>query len=110
LPDGKEIHIGIPVDGSYKLRVIGTDTGPLNLDFVGYDADGNPSLMSIAGNATAGSAIDYTVAYSSSQGSQIKVTPTLAPTPTPTPTATADPDSNADCMPNSGFQAPSQAS
>jgi hypothetical protein len=72
LPDSKEIHIGIPVDGSYKLQVIGTDTGPFNLDFVGYDAGGNPSLMSIAGNAAAGSEIDYTVAYSSVKGLRLK--------------------------------------
>ena len=41
-------------------------------EFVGYDAGGNPSLMSIAGNAAAGSEIDYTVAYSSVKGLRLK--------------------------------------
>jgi hypothetical protein len=89
LPESKELHVGNPSDCTYKLQVFGTGTGLFNLDFIGYDSDGNPSLMSVAGNASPGSEIDYTIAYSSSPGSQIKVTPVDTTPPTiqgmPTP-------------------------
>jgi hypothetical protein len=50
-----------------------------------FSSNGNPNIMSIAGNASPGSEVDYNIGYSSSPGSQIIVT-TAAPTPTPTPT------------------------
>jgi hypothetical protein len=88
-PETKVLDIPAPSDGTYTLQVFGTGTGPFTLDFIGYDSAGNPSLMTMAGNAGSGTEIDYKVGYSSVPGSHITVTPVDVTPPTingmPTP-------------------------
>src|SRR5205823_3269284 len=72
-PETKVIHIPTPTDGLYTLQVFGTGSGPFLIDFIGYDSNGIPSIITVTGNASLGSLASYQMNYSSVPGSQISV-------------------------------------
>jgi hypothetical protein len=83
-PEVKTLEIQTPVDGQYTVQAVGTGTGSFSIDFLGYDINGAPSIQTLTGSASQGVTTTYSVAYSSSPGSQIGVVPaiTLAVSPT----------------------------
>jgi hypothetical protein len=73
--DENRVEIVSPIDGIYKLSIIGTDSGNYNL-FVhsSYDIMEQPSVKELYGTTYPGKIDNYEITYSSAPGSQVKVT------------------------------------
>jgi len=77
-PEVKTFADSMPQSGKYVVDVFGTGEGPYTLDFLGYDAGGNPSTVTVTGTAFPGMMIRYQVLYSAQRGSQIQVNRVLS--------------------------------
>jgi hypothetical protein len=73
-PESKVLDVPTPADGDYSLDVIGTGTGPFSIDFFAYDSNGDVSVQTVTGNATAGSLASCGITYSASPGSGVVIT------------------------------------
>jgi hypothetical protein len=77
LPPSKTVAVVDPANGDYALQVIGTGTGPFTLDFIGYDANGNRTVMTLNGNTRLGLVLNYGIKYSSLPGAPLEIKPPL---------------------------------
>src|SRR5712691_6779785 len=94
-PEVKTFADPMPQSGKYVVDVFGTGEGPYTLDFLGYDAGGNPSTVTVTGTASPGMMIRYQVLYSTQRGSQIQVSQVPVDTVPPVTVANASPAPNA---------------
>lgn len=73
-----------PLDGNYKIQVIGTETGSYTLDIGIYDELGDPASETVSGEAEVDSVDTYLMDYSSAPGVGFSIlrmdrNPTLLP-------------------------------
>lgn len=63
-----------PLEGSYNIQIIGTGSGPYNLDIVNYDRLGEPTSATLSGEIQADSVDAYRLDYSSDPGAGVETT------------------------------------
>jgi hypothetical protein len=73
-PEVKTFAAQNPAAGSYTVQAIGTDNGPFQVDFFGYDTSGNlEGARTFQGTAAPGAVTTYRVTYSPVVGSALTV-------------------------------------
>jgi NHL repeat len=69
------LELTMPMNGIYKLNVIGTGTGNYTVDFLVYYGSGNPYSLIVNGTATPSSSQAYQFSYSDAPGARIQLVP-----------------------------------
>lgn len=72
----KIIYIPTPIDGTYTIRVIGTDTGSYTIDALLYDNEGNPHEQTLTGNTQENLVADYNLNFTPDTPGDIGIGPT----------------------------------
>ena len=77
-PVTKIIHIRNPINGEYRLKVIGMESSAYDLEIRGYDCQMNPSHEKFLNEKILkNSEQEYAIQYTNKKGSKIKVTPII---------------------------------
>ncbi|MBI4654018.1 MAG: hypothetical protein HY752_03390 [Nitrospirae bacterium] len=72
--ESNTFEAGAPIDGLYKIAVIGTSSGKYGLDIFAYDINFKGTVQKLDSSTYPGKIDSYEVTYSSAPGSQVKVT------------------------------------